>query len=226
MRKLDQQRIEQRIRDLEEEPYSPSDEQIEEIKKRAFDEFERSQQKVNIRVDRKQKQRNVLRRVVTITAFAVCFLVSSVIYSALAPVTVANANNFIRRAAIWVNDKLSLGITFTTPVDNTEQLTYGDELTVSTIEELRKVAKFPIAYIPESEEMRIDSIDISNISPNQQSVTLWYSTKDSESIVVKNEALFDSNTIGINTSLLETIDTPIGVVYTWTDGDYNFLKSL
>ena len=222
MRKINQQVIEQRIREIEETPYSPSDERIEEIKQRAFEEYDRYLRAENKNTMRKHRKRSILHRVVAVFALAVCFFVSTFAYSVFAPVTIASANNFVRRASIWINNQLHLGITFSSPVDDADKVVYNDDLTVTTIEELRKIAIFPVVYIPESEIIKIDNIDLNIPSSNQQEISIWYSTIDNESIVVINELLFESNAIDLDTTSLEAIEAPIGTVYSWTDGAYSY----
>ena len=68
MNNTDRERIKRRIRSMEEAPYCPTDERIEEIKLRAFEEYERYLRANEERKTRKNKKRSILRRAVAIIA--------------------------------------------------------------------------------------------------------------------------------------------------------------
>ena len=213
-------RMEQRIQAFDKKPYCPTDERIEEIKQCAFEEYDRFL-RVNAKRN-KRKKRGVLRGSVAIAALAVCFLIVSFAYSILAPVTIADANGFVRRTAIWINNQLQLGITFSSPIENIADAALSDEHSISTIGQLKSVAAFPIIYIPESDEIRIERIDLNTTSSNQQETSIWYATIDNKSIVIRNEPLYESNSIGIQATSLKGIDTAIGTVYIWIEEEKSY----
>ena len=226
MNKTDRERIERRIRSMEETPYCPTDERIEEIKQRAFEEYDQFLRTNEKRNTRKNKNRSILRRVVAVAALAVCFLIGSFVYSVFAPVTIANANNFVRRASIWINNQLHLGITFSSPIDDTDSVIYNEDQLVQSIIELKNVANYPIIYIPESETLSIQNIDLNISSPEQKEISIWYSTVDNKTMVIRNIQMFERNAIGIDTKSLNLIETSIGTVYAWTDGAYSYAFSV
>ena len=226
MNQADRQELEDRVHEANEDPYSPTDERIEEIKQRAFKEYSLVLEtaKANA-VDEKpagrQKKRSILRRAAIAVALAVCFLAASMLYSALAPVTAANANNFVRRTSIWLNDQLHLGIVFSTPMEDENAATNMDGQTFVSIEDLKNAVNFPIAVLPESENLEISNIEVNTIS-QQTRVSIRYSMPDGKNISLKIEPFSENNTIGIELSTTKSIETPVGTAYLWTDGTYSY----
>ena len=224
MNQADRQELEDRVHEANEDPYSPTDERIEEIKQRAFKEYSQVLEtaKANA-VDEKpagrQKKRSILRRAAIAVALAVCFLAASMLYSALAPVTAANANNFVRRTSIWLNDQLHLGIVFSTPMEDENAATNKDGKSFISLEELKSTVDFPIALFPETESLKIDNIEVTAIG-RQTEVSVRYTTYDDRVITLRIEPLYESNTIGIDTASTTPIETPVGTVYVWSDTVY------
>ena len=116
MKRNDRKALEDQIRHMDDAPY-PSPEHIEEIKQRAFQQYMARQFQQTEVPEGQTTKKGRSARVVIIAAAAVCLMVVSFLYSALAPVTVSSANNVVRRAVIWINDQLHLGITFPEPLN-------------------------------------------------------------------------------------------------------------
>lgn len=221
MNRIDQERIERRIRSLEEMPYCPTDKRIEEIKQRAFEEYEqltRAKRKNAL----KSKRRSILHCVKIFSALVVFLLMGSFAYSVLTPVTISNANSFVRRAFIWINNQMNLGITFLSPIDDANSEKYDNTQTIQSILELQNVTSAPIIYIPESDDLQIKRINLIASSPNQKEINIWYATIDNKTIVIRNVQTFEGSAIRIGTKSLNTIETSVGKVYTWTDGAYSY----
>lgn len=230
MNQADRQELEDRVHEANEDPYSPTDERIEEIKQRAFKEYSQVLEtaKANA-VDEKpagrQKKRSILRRAAIAVALAVCFLAASMLYSALAPVTAANANNFVRRTSIWLNDQLHLGIVFSTPMEDENAAINKDGQTFVSIEDLKTAVNFPIVLFPETESLKISSVEI-NAMNQQTEVFIRYAALDGKNISLKFEPFFENTTIGIETSATTSIDSSIGTIYMWTDGKFSYAISI
>ena len=223
MTKEEMREMENRIRQLEEEPYNPSPERIEAIKQRAFEEYQMYLQiRERKRARAKKRRRSILRRVVVVAAVAVCFFAASVVYSVFAPVFSANANNFVRKAAIWINNQFHLGITFSTPVDDSDKALFSNNNEFTSIDELISAVNMPIVFFNESDDFVIKNIEISNTDEYSKRVSLHYYSPQNEWINIYIEPLYDRNTIGINTSVIKEIITPIGSAYLWTDDEYSF----
>lgn len=229
MNQADRQELEDRVHEANEDPYSPTDERIEEIKQRAFKEYSQVLEtaKANA-VDEKpagrQKKRSILRRAAIAVALAVCFLAASMLYSALAPVTAANANNFVRRTSIWLNDQLHLGIVFSTPMEDENAATNKDGQTFVSIEDLKNAVNFPIVLFPETESLKISSVEI-NVMNQQTQVFIRYAATDGKTTSLRFEPFSENTTIGIETSATTSIDSSIGTIYMWTDGKFSYAMS-
>lgn len=224
MNQADRQELEDRVHEANEDPYSPTDERIEEIKQRAFKEYSQVLEtaKANA-VDEKpagrQKKRSILRRAAIAVALAVCFLAASMLYSALAPVTAANANNFVRRTSIWLNDQLHLGIVFSTPMEDENAAINKDGQTFVSIEDLKNAVNFPIVLFPETESLKISNIEVTSVK-RQKEVAIRYSSYDDKLITLRIEPFYESTTVGINTASTTPLETPVGTIYIWSDNDY------
>lgn len=185
MKRNDRKALEDQIRHMDDAPYNPSPEHIEEIKQRAFQQYMARQfQQTEVPEGQTTKRKGILRRVVIIAAAAVCLMVVSFLYSALAPVTVSSANNVVRRAVIWINDQLHLGITFPEPVDSDLGKTDITGYTVfSTLEEAAQHVGLPVFYLKDSGNMALSSIS-ANIILNERVVLSTIYSDDTNNITI------------------------------------------
>lgn len=177
MKRNDRKALEDQIRYMDDAPYNPSPEHIEEIKQRAFQQYMARQfQQTEVPEGQTTTRKGILRRVVIIAAAAVCLMVVSFLYSALAPVTVSSANNVVRRAVIWINDQLHLGITFPEPLnidpDKAEITSYT---TFSTLEEAKQRVNLPIIYLMDSGDLKLSDISANIILDEKVMLFITYS---------------------------------------------------
>ena len=218
--------MENRIRQAEEAPYDPSDERIEEIKQRAFEEYQRytqAHEKANEKKEKQaQRKRSILRRVVVVTAVAVCFFVLSIVYIALQPSITANADGIFRQAIIWINDQLHLGIVITNPVEVDEPLSPGEHRFYSSIQEVKDAGYRPIISLPESDDWHIDQIDLFQQSRLLQQLSIRYIGLNEEVITIRIDPLFDINTIETNDTVTRKLKTSLGEFYLWSDTVYSY----
>lgn len=219
MNKRTQQIIEKRIFDLEHEPYAPSDERIEEIKQHAFEEYDRY---LKEKKEKRQLRNRQLLRIAAVFTLVFVFLFSSFIYSVLVPATVANANNFVRRVAIWFNNQFHLGYTFSIPVDDSEAVLFDEDKLLTSIEELQASAKMPIVYLPETDVLKLEGIELITQETNWQMVRIRYVSNNSDFLTILLEAVYDYNTIGINPLAVKEIEIPIGTIYLWSDNTLSY----
>ncbi len=208
--------LEQQIRHMDDTPYTPTPEHIEEIKQRAFQQYmaRQSQPQQQSAPQRSGKKRGVLRRAAIIAAAAVCLMVLSFLYSALAPVTVSSANNVVRRAVIWINDQLHLGITFPEPVstepDKKEVTGYTS---FSTLEEAAQQVNLPIFYLTDSEDLKLDSI-FAKVILNGRIVLYTIYNNDSNSITITVYAKDNNSTLAsFSAANYRTISLDVGDVF-------------
>lgn len=178
--------LEQQIRHMDDTPYTPTPEHMEEIKRRAFQQYmaRQSQPQQQSAPQRSGKKRGVLRRAAIIAAAAVCLMVLSFLYSVLAPVTVSSANNVVRRAVIWINDQLHLGITFPEPIDTDPHKAEITGYTVfSTLEEAAQRVDLPVVYLKDSGDLTLSSIT-ANVALNGRTVLSIEYANDHSSVLI------------------------------------------
>ena len=185
MKRNDRKALEDQIRHMDDAPYNPSPEHIEEIKQRAFQQYMARQfQQTEVPEGQTTKRKGILRRVVIIAAAAVCLMVLSFLYSVLAPVTVSSANNVVRRAVIWINDQLHLGITFPEPIDTDPQKAEITGYTVfSTLEEAAQRVDLPVVYLKDSGDLTLSSISANSVLHSKASLSLIYKN-DADNIMI------------------------------------------
>ena len=218
MNKQQRQELEDMVRQLAEEPYNPSEKHIEEIKQRAFEEYE---QIMAAKQKMKEKRKGTLRRVVVTAAAIVCLLVGSTVIALLNPLQSGDADNFFRRAVIWVNDQLHLGIQLPLPEIEETKAQFEEDSIISSISEIAESIDFPIVYLDETDNFHFDLITKEEVPfSNEIMITLKYSALDGV-IRIINESVSESKTTSISTDKVITVQTEVGNVYVYETTTYN-----
>lgn len=216
MKKIDQQKIEAKVRALEFEPLLDDTVRMDEIKKRAYEEYMRRQ----LAAKEKPKSYNRLRRrVMVAVAAAVGIMVISFVYSAIAPVPVSSANNFVRRAAIWINNTLQMGIEFSVPVNDgaqIEQPAIEETVVYSSIQEAVKALGEPlVGFVPSADtDIQLERIEAVTTSPQIRTVQTDYEVS-TYSMMIKQTTLGDENDIAPLMPDVALIDSSIGQISIW-----------
>lgn len=210
--------LEQQIRHMDDTPYTPTPEHMEEIKRRAFQQYmaRQSQPQQQSAPQRSGKKRGVLRRAAIIAAAAVCLMVLSFLYSALAPVTVSSANNVVRRAVIWINDQLHLGITFPEPIDTDPHKAEITDYTVfATLEEAAQRVDLPVVYLKDSGDLTLSSISANVILNGNTSLSLLYiNINNNQRLSITIYSFETSNTISsFSAANYRTVSSDVGDVF-------------
>lgn len=216
MNKQQRQELEDMVRQLAEEPYNPSEKHIEEIKQRAFEEYE---QIMAAKQKMKEKRKGTLRRVVVTAAAIVCLLVGSTVIALLNPLQSGDADNFFRRAVIWVNDQLHLGIEL--PMLKEEnKAQFEEDSILSSISEVAETIDFPIVYLKETQDLHFDLVTKEEDSfSNDIMVTLKYAALDGTIRIVNKK----NSTINISSTNLDeviTVKTAIGNIIVYETATY------
>lgn len=217
MNRKQQRILESRIREVMDEPVKLTEDEIEAIRERARRAYQESMNQERQAQQSRHKKSGVLRRVVAVFAIAVGLIVTPVLYTALVPVTIGNADSFIRRAAIWVNDQLHLGIEFPKPKDEPEQVVIKEPKSFSSFEEAHKELNIPLVCVTGMDELILDEI---NAYPQEESlyITIQYKL-DGELVSIFMEPSWDfdkvSDKINILTEELSMMETTLGTVYIW-----------
>ena len=213
MNRKQQRILESRIREVMDEPVKLTEDEIEAIRERARRAYQESMNQERQAQQSKHKKSGVLRRVVAVFAIAVGLIVTPVLYTALVPVTIGNADSFIRRAAIWINDQLHLNISFPKPEDEHEQVVLIEPKSFSSFEEAYNELHVPLVCVTGMDELILDEIDVT-----QQEEALFISIQyklDDKYINISMEPLSASGTENLLTEKASAIETPLGSVYIW-----------
>lgn len=208
--------LEQQIRHMDDTPYTPTPEHMEEIRQRAFQQYmaRQSQPQQQSAPQRSGKKRGVLRRAAIIAAAAVCLMVLSFLYSALAPVTVSSANNVVRRAVIWINDQLHLGITFPEPIDTDPHKAEITGYTVfSTLEEAAQRVDLPVVYLKDSGDLTLSSITANVALYDKASLSIVYKNNSDSIMILIYAHKSDNVTASFSAANYRRVSSAIGDVY-------------
>jgi len=214
MNKRQQRELENKIREAIEEPAELTEDEIADIRNRAYRAYQKKMD------DRKQPSKSgimksgLLRRVVAVFAIAVGLIVMSVVYSVIAPVTSSSANSFVRRAAIWVNDQLHLGISFPVPEEEPNGINI-EQNSFSSIQEASKVLDMPIVIIRDDVEDILFS-GIETVPSIDNSLILFIHYKiGGRSLDISVEKFRDGEIFDNSSSDITKLLSPIGEVFIW-----------
>lgn len=211
MMKHEQERsLTEKIESMNDDSYNPTQEHIEEVLRRTHAELLRREQLMN---ERKAKRKSRLRRVVVVSAATVGLMVGTFLYGALAPVTVSKANNILRRASIWINDTLHLGLEVSEPMDEEGRFKAGMETEFDTVEEAAKTLKTPIAYLGDAGSFYVDKVSINNIVDDVDNVKVHYLDNDNNYISIINAPMYEDNSIMLDVDTQKSVETTIGTLY-------------
>ncbi|MBQ8653815.1 MAG: hypothetical protein IJ507_02665, partial [Clostridia bacterium] len=117
MKKLNRRILEAQLRNMENQPTAEDMARMAEGEQLAYAEYLRRQAaEAQDAAAKRQKKKSRRLRTVVVCALAAAFLGLPLLYTMLMPVTVSNANSFMRQATIWINDTLHLNIKIEEPV--------------------------------------------------------------------------------------------------------------
>lgn len=212
MNKKEQRALENRIRDVMEEPAELTSDEIAKIRERAYLAYQQKNENEKHAAQKKRKKSGHLRHAVAVFAIAIGLIVVSVVYSVLAPVSVSNANNFVRRAAIWVNDQLHLGIVF--PVSEEANVINTEQNYFSSLKEASESLNMPITYIKNMNGFTYNGLE--TISDVDDSFILFvhYLCEDGD-IDISIERFREDEIVDITPFDPIELSTPIGNIFVW-----------
>lgn len=220
--KMTRKQLEDKVRQLELEPYEPTPERVEEIKQRAFEMYEREINAKKKLEEKKAEKKGRRRRVVVVAALTVAFLLISFVYNAVTPMTVANANSFMKRAVIWINDKLHLGIEFETPLDD-QSIDIESSHSYSSIRELAYDVNSPIIFLNETESVSLKQIDIINDHNENASIVISYEVLGGI-FRIRIEQMYNNSIVYVNSEEIEILKTAYGEMTIWQSD--NIMKGI
>lgn len=113
VKKMTNSKIEAKLRAMHLEDCKNEMMPLEKIKERAAYEY-----KIRQRIQMHKQKSGMFRRLTIAVSIAICLISASFLFSVLAPTFVSSANDFMRRAGIWINDVLQLGIEVERPIES------------------------------------------------------------------------------------------------------------
>lgn len=212
MNKKQQRELENKLREATLDVDELTPERIAGIRERAHAAY---QQKMTDKARPKVKAKTgsgLLRRAAAVFAIAVGLIVVSVVYTALAPVSSGNANSFVRRAAIWVNDQLHLGISFPVPEDE-GAVSQLEEQTFTTLKEAVQSLNTPIICIQEDAIQGLSFTSLETVSSENTFISLLSYKLGEKSISISIEPLLDNALIDISQDKVIEFSSPIGTLF-------------
>lgn len=213
MRKSELRRMEAKLRALETEL---DDAQMDEITDRAHEEYLR---RCVVRDTRRNSRwKRYCRRVMVVAAATIALMVCSFAYTVMTPVTVSTANNAVRRAAIWVNDALQLGVEFPMPVDDGSRTKKLDSMVYNSLESAYEVLGINFLKIEELRGLHFDKLEVIEMGEEMYEFQIQYSNLD-EILYITMSTLSDENTIDVVTQDSIIVSSLIGDVTIWKSGD-------
>lgn len=215
MKRIDRHKLESKIRDLQLEPICENENRMEEIKQRAFEEYMRRQSSQPF-----NPQKPLRHNVMVVAAATAGILIFSFAFSVFAPVAVSSANQYVRRAALWINNTLHLGFEYPEPVEDAAKIIPESPKRYSTLESAAQALSTPLLCIDQSGDLQLDKVETFFIADGVMSVQISYlATEGNFSISIS--PLGDETIIAPLLSEAILLDTQLGEMAAWktTDGD-------
>lgn len=223
MKKSKQKVVEARIQAAVNAYENYDEERMNLVKQRAFAEYTRRMQPGETTRPEKSRSKikSLCRGAMAVCVLALALVVIPVVYTALMPVTVGNAHDFVYTAGLWLNDTLHLGLEFEKPMLDNEALEAVKEaksVQYDTVEEAAAVLGYPIyALDEEAYGDNLKEILITYVADNVFRVSLQYCFIDGN-VLITQEPMLESNVIAPleDTDILQS---KAGELIVWNSGD-------
>jgi len=214
MKKLSKKVLEARMRDILNEPTPEDLERFEAMTERAHAEYLRRAQEEESKPVRHSARRYAL----TAALLALALIVLPVVYTALFPVTVSNANNLMRRAGIWINDTLRLGIEFPEPVVDDQYIGTPKAVGGRTFATEAELAAFlgenTLALDTSYPGLTLDSIEVTLLENDLSQVKLNY-IYGNHQLTLAYESILSEVALDSHVDAIE-LSTSAGKLFYWT----------
>jgi hypothetical protein len=137
-------------------------------------------------------------------------LVGSTVIALINPLQSGNADNFFRRAVIWVNDQLHLGFQLPLPKEKEDKAQFAEGNVLPSISDVAETIDFPIVYLKETQDLHFDLVT-KEIEPFSDEITviLRYTTPDG-TIRIDNKSNSASNITSTYSDVPIIAQTDIG----------------
>lgn len=212
MKRIDQQKVKAKVTGMMAQLQPPEPANMDDVKRRAKEEFFRRDDLLRLRL---QFCARLLRRAGVAAAVAACVLVLSFVYTICAPVTVSTANNFVRRATIWVNDALHLGLEFPVPVEdeNTADLLADGEMVFDSVEAASRAIGLPLVHLAEESGAELVEVRVQVVNAQAERVCVTYLVNRKRLYLTMWQLLVEQTVAMQNNH--HCISTDAGYMYVW-----------
>lgn len=222
-KKLTNAQIEAKLRAMYLEDIKDEIMPLEEMKKRAISEYE-----VRHRMEQRKQKSSISHRLAIVVGIAICLIGGSFLFSALAPTMVSSANDFTRRAGIWINDVFQLGIVVETPLERPDNGLGNEAKTqteFSSVEEASKYFGVPLLMLKGDEKGYTLEAPVATLGM-EPFYSLEYSyIKDTVLITFSFERILENTEIDIYGDASQ-ISTSIGEAFVMAIGDATLLVTI
>lgn len=190
------------------EPFTNDEARMQQISEQAYVELLRRAAEQPV----KAKKKGLWRSVPALCALVIILMVAPVISTILNPVSYSRANQFVRKATVWVNDTFKLDIEL--PVEEGETIKQESVTTVfETSEEAAEYLRSNILVIGDFEGNKLESIEVTNHA-NVRFVTQNYKYHECD-VRLTLETVFD-RTLDKPTENAILIPTEAGELWMWS----------
>ena len=223
MKKLTKAQLEAKLRAMQLEDMKDDMLPLDEMKQRALHEYEALQQ------GEKHRQRSsISHKLAAIAVVVICLIGGSFLFSVFAPTLVSSANDFMKRAGIWVNDVLRLGIVVEKPLESIgHELDSGNAQTeFASVEEAINYFGVPLLKLEDDAEVYTLSPLIAELDVKPfYTLSYQYTDNAGDFVSFEYEYIADEVNVNIDDNTSEWI-SPIGTMLLWTsDNDIKALCS-
>lgn len=216
MKKLTKAQLEAKLRAMQLEDIKDDMLPLDEMKQRALCEYKARQ-----KAEKHRKRSSIPRKPAIIAVVVICLIGGSFLFSVFAPMVVSDANDFMKRAGIWVNDVLQLGIVVENPLENTDNGLNSDKTQAefSSVEEASNYFGVPLLKLENDAEGYALNSPIAELKM-KPFYTLSYKYTDNAGDFVSFEYEYITNEVNVNIddNANEWI-SPFGTMLLWTSDD-------
>jgi len=213
MKKLTKAQLEAKLRAMQLEDMKDDMLPLDEMKQRALLEYNRRRQE-----EKRRKRRGIPQRLIVALSIAICLLLTGFLFSVFSPMTVSTANDFMKRAIIWIGDTLKLDVSIETPIEypnDSSNDTDTRQVSFDSVEEASDYYDIPLLRLK-------NSVDGYTLTPPEAIegarpfYLLEYSYRSALNYyILKYEKILDQSLATAYQEDSAAFETAIGTIYAW-----------
>lgn len=206
MKRMSNKDADRALRALEQRVPEMDDAALDALNAQAYEKF----------MQRRKRRGRMHRRIAAVCAATLGILVVSFGFSVLMPNKIGQANNGVKKVALWFGEKLHLDLKFDQPVDDEPLVDVKTEKTFFSIDKALEELKIPIVGFKKEARVELEKIEIATHSERQYLIKSIYSNNN-EQIVLYVECLSDQTTAAVLAEQQIKIATPLGDAICWSN---------